>query len=531
MSLAAMACGAAWAQDANPVVHTALGDVRGRLMDDGHSEFRGMPYARPPVGALRWAPTQAAEPWTGVRDATSSGAACPQAPHPFSDTLRNSEDCLFLDVYVPPQVAASAAPRPVIVWIPGGGTVVGSARQYDASKLAKATGAVVVSINYRLGALGWLWTSGMTAQASGGNFALQDQQEALRWVQRNIASFHGDAGKVTLVGESIGANSASLHLVSPTAAGLFHRVVLASGVEPPGILTPAQAAAQGDVFAAKLGCAAGPAQLSCLRGKSPQELLAITPGYSDLARLGLFWRHFVDGKLIVGDVATALSSGKFNRVPIMVGTTQDEGRGFIPLGFDLDGTPMTETEYVEAIKQFLGPQIQSLLTNLMYPTAKYGSPALAASQVWTDVFACQGNEVAKRATGQVPVYAYEFADRNAPEFVHDPFVPSGAFHASDLLYWFQTPPGGAPLTLSPAQARLSDQMQRYWKNFAETGNPNEPEGSATALPAWPKFNKLKTPYLSLVPDASSTLDWGAFQRAHQCGVWSILFSLRSLGAV
>ena len=383
-------------------------------------------------------------------------------------------------------------------------------------------------MNYRLGALGWLWTSGMVGEAKGHNFALQDQQAAMRWVQRHIASFNGDARNVTLAGESIGATSVSLHLVSPTAAGLFQRVILASGIEPPGLLTSDKAAVRGDDFAARLNCPAGAGQMACLRAKSTDEILKISPNYADIGRIGIQWKNFIDGEMVTGDVFPALSKGQFNRVPIMVGSTRDEGRGFIPLAFDLDGTAMTDAEYVEAMKQSFGTQMQPLLTGLMYPSTKLGGPSLAASKVWTDVFACLSHETAYRSSAYVPTYAYEFADENAPEYVHDPFMASGAYHGSDLLYWFQSPVGGAPLVLNAAQKRLSDQMQRYWGRFAWSGNPNGLGSGAD--PVWPKFNKLTTPYLTMAPDAFSKQEWGAFQRAHQCSAWSILFSLRGLGA-
>lgn len=525
VALTVLAWGAAHAQS-NPVVRLSVGELAG-IFQDGVTQFRGIPYAEPPVGALRWAAPQPAKAWSGVRDATQFGAACPQAVEPFGDNVRNSEDCLSLNVYVPP--VASSSPRPVIVWIPGSGQVLGSSRQYDASHLAQASGAIVVTMNYRLGALGWLWTSGMAAEAKGSNFALQDQQEAMRWVKRHIAQFNGDANRITMAGESVGSISASLHLVSPTAAGLFHRAVLASGIAAPGLLSSAKYAEQGDAFALKVGCPAGANQMSCLRSKSPEALLQVSPTYADIGRNGLGWQNFIDGTVVTGDVFAALSKGNFNKVPLMVGSTKDEGRGFIPLSYDLDGTPMTQDEYVAATQRFIGNLLQPLLTGVMYPSSKLGSPAQAYSQLVTDGwFACQSNEVAHRASGHVPTYAYEFADRNAPEYVRDPFMASGAFHASDLLYWFQRAVGGAPLSLNPTQKRLSDQMIRYWARFAEAGHPN---GSGGSDPVWPKFNKLTTPYLTLVPDDISVQDWGAFQRVHQCTAWSLMYSMRSLGAV
>jgi para-nitrobenzyl esterase len=525
ISLTCCTMGMAQAQS-NPIAHLAVGDLSG-VTQNGVAQFRGIPYAEPPVGALRWVAPQPAKAWSGVRDASQFGAACPQQiPDPFGGSLPTSEDCLSLNVYMPTD--GSPGPHPVIVWIPGGGQVMGASSQYDASRLAQVANAVVVTMNYRLGALGWLWTSGMVAENKGHNFSIQDQQEAMRWVKRHVGAFNGDASRITMAGQSVGSISASLHLVSPTAAGLFHRAMLLSGINPPGLLTSAKAAEVGDAFAVKVGCPAGPEQMSCLRSKTPDALLAASSSYVDIGRDGLGWQNFIDGEMITSDVFTALSKGNFNKVPLMLGTTKDEGKGFIPVTFDMDGSAMTQDEYVSAATTFIGSGA-SLLTNLMYPSSKLGSPGQAWSQVVTDGwFACEVNEVARRASAQVPTYAYEFADRTAPKFLRDPYMTTDAFHAGDLLYWFQTPIAGAPLTLNPAQKRLSDQMMRYWKRFAESGQPNE---AGSADPVWLKYNGLSTPYLTLVPDAISTQQWGAFQRAHQCTAWSLLYSLRSLGGV
>lgn len=519
------ALGASQAQ-AGPVARVAQGELNG-ITQDGVDQFRGIPYAQAPVGALRWVEPQPAASWAGRRDASRFGPACPQAPAPFADVAGNSEDCLTLNVYVPQGVASK--PRPVLLWIHGSGAVLGSARQYDAHRLAQAMQAVVVTANFRLGALGYLWTSGLAAERKGSNFSLQDQQAAMRWVQDNIASFHGDPKKVTIAGESIGATSVSMHLVSPTAAGLFQRAIMASGVEPPGVPTEAKAIEQGDAFALKVGCPSGPGQLACLRAKPVADLVAASPTYADLGRDGVYWHPFVDQKVVTGDVLPQVAKGQFNWVPLMMGSTLDEGRGFTTLTFHLDGTPMTQDEYVSATAKFVAKAAQPLLTQVLYTSERLGSPALAYSQVVTDAFACANPELARRAAGQVPAFVFEFADRSVPAVVPDPFMETGAYHAADLAYWFQTPIGGQAMSLSPAQIRLSDQMMRYWKRFADTGNPSE--GEPVGEPAWPRYNTLSTPVLTLVPDAIRTQTWGAFQRAHKCATWSLLYSLRGLGAV
>lgn len=515
----------AWANGA-PAVSTAQGSIQGALID-GVLQYRGIPYAKPPVGPLRWVAPQPPDAWAGVRDGSKFGPACPQAPEVIADNGPHSEDCLLINVYVPP--GAESSSRPVFLWVHGSGTLLGSGSYFDASKLALATDAVVVTFNYRLGALGWLWTSGMMAENKGGNFALQDQQAAMRWVQRNIAAFQGDPKRVTLAGQSIGANSVSVHLASPTGAGLFHRALVASGVEPPGLTTPAKAAHAGDGFASKLGCAAGADQMACLRGRSVDEILRISPTYADIGRIGVPWQNFVDGTLITQDVFKAVSKKQFNQVPIMVGSTTEEGRGFIPFSFDLDGTAMSEAEYKTSVSGFVGASLQPLLTGFLYPSSKLGGPNLAASQVLTDVFACQSNELARRASEHGPVYMYEFADRQAPKIFVDPFMELGAFHASDLIYWFQTPTGGAPISLSEPQLRLSQQMQRYVKRFVHTGDPGSSLGAGDADVAWPRFNASRKPLLTLAPDATRVSEGGAFQKAHQCGTWSFFIALRLMG--
>lgn len=524
LGMFAAAAATAHAQS-NPTVRVGNGELMG-ITQGGVHQYRGIPYAQPPVGALRWVAPQPIAGWSGQRDATTFGAACPQTPAPFADTSGNSEDCLSLNVYVPTGVATG--PRPVLMWIHGSGTVLGSGRQYDASQLAQALQAVVVTMNYRLGALGWLWTSGMQSEGKGHNFALQDQQAAMRWVQQHIASFNGDPRRVTLSGESIGATSVSLHLVSPAAAGLFQRAIMVSGVEPPGLPTAAKAIEKGDAFAGRLNCPAGPSQMHCLRAKPVADILKVSPTYADIGKEGIYWRSFVDGQVVAGDVLPLLSDGKFNRVPVMVGATRDEGRGFTTLSFHLDGTAMTQDEYVEATGKWINPSAQPLLTGLLYRSASLGGPALAFSQVVTDTFACLNSELSRKSASHVPVYLYEFADRSVAEFVPDPFMDSGAYHGSDVPFLFRTPLGDTSLEfpMTQAQVVLSDQMRRYWKRFVETGNPNA--ASSSADPAWPKFSALSRPVMTWVPDGSHLQEWGAFQRAHQCSIWSLLYSLQPL---
>src|SRR5579871_262607 len=256
---------------ANPIVRIDDGLVRGASAA-GVDSFLGIPYAAPPTGDLRWRPPRPAAGWTGVRDATAFGPSCPQAPSPFAPPGPFSEDCLYLNVYAPASRGGFGG-RPVLVWIHGGGLVQDAARDYDGTKLA-ADGVVVVTINYRLGALGFLAHPALAARPGGsaGNYGLMDQQAALRWVQRNIARFGGDPDNVTIAGQSAGGLSVLAQMVSPGARGLFQRAIVQSGAFALNQQPLATAEAAGEKFATAVGC---PDQTAaCLRNVPVSELVA-----------------------------------------------------------------------------------------------------------------------------------------------------------------------------------------------------------------------------------------------------------------
>src|SRR5215467_13331979 len=250
-----------------PVTGTANGPVRG-LANGAVNEFRGIPYAAPPVGALRWQPPQPAASWSGVRDATQFAPHCAQSASPFGQAT-TSEDCLYLNVSTP---SRGHGPLPVMVWIHGGALVTGESNDYDPTQLV-ADGAIVVTINYRLGALGFLAHPALVgAGGSSGDYGLMDQQAALRWVQRNISRFNGDPSNVTIFGESAGGLSVLSQLVSPGAHGLFDRAIVESGAYALNTTSQANAETAGEAFATAVGCAAQTA--ACLRSVPVQTVLA-----------------------------------------------------------------------------------------------------------------------------------------------------------------------------------------------------------------------------------------------------------------
>src|SRR5258708_24365168 len=293
------------------------GRVLGAATSTGYV-FRGVPYAAAPTGDLRWPPPAPVTAWQGVRDPTQFGAGCPQQPSTFA-TPPFSEDCLFLNVYTTSLHSDDGNGRPVIVWIHGGGWTQGDGRGFDGTKLAQ-NGGGVVTINYRLGALGWLAHPALAAQPGGPtrNYGQMDQQAALRWVHRNIPQFGGDPSNVTIAGQSAGALSVIGHLISPGSTGLFQRAIVESGSFALNQLSLAQAEAFGESFANISGCADQSA--ACLRSLPVTTLLGNFPG---AAIPGVVARAAIPESF-----GTALPAGRFARVPVLNGITHDEQRVF-----------------------------------------------------------------------------------------------------------------------------------------------------------------------------------------------------------
>src|SRR5215467_10036155 len=290
-----------------PVTGTANGPVRG-LANGAVDEFLGIPYAAPPVGALRWQAPQPAASWSGVRDATQFAPHCPQAATPFG-RASTSEDCLYLNVFTP--IHKQAGSRfPVVVWIHGGALVTGESDDYDPTALA-AGGVTVVTINYRLGALGFLAHPALAdSNGQSGDYGLMDQQAALRWVQRNVASFGGDPHNVTIFGESAGGLSTLSQVASPQARGLFERAIVESGSYNLTQASLASAETAGEAFAVRAGCASQTA--ACLRSLPVSTILANqnAGGYTPN----------LNSEVLPVTLKTAFTAGTFNRVPIMNGT-------------------------------------------------------------------------------------------------------------------------------------------------------------------------------------------------------------------
>jgi para-nitrobenzyl esterase len=492
-----------------PVTTVGDGAVRGVPVSGGY-EFLGLPYAAPPTGSLRWRPPRPPADWRGVRDATQFAPSCPQPTkdNPFLPPGALSEDCLYLNVYTPS--LRHNADRPVVVWIHGGGFTEDGGRNYDGSKLA-ADGTVVVTISYRLGALGFLAHPALARGPGGpaGNYGLMDQIAALQWVRDNIARFGGNPNNVTIAGQSAGGVSVLALLVSHRSRGLFQRAIVQSGAfaltQRP--LTDAETA--GEAFATRAGCPDQSA--SCLRRLPVQSLVdnftaPVIPGV-------------IDGRVLTESIATALAAGRFARVPILNGVNDLEELIFSAgLGLAVSGGtfvpvpvhPVTPEGYTTDIAAVLGvSDAQAASIAALYPLSAYPLPDVAFAALVSDAnFACPALQVDRWTAARAPTFAYQFNDDKAPERFAP--LPPAATHSSELQYIFDQPNTPLPGTFTADQQALAASMRAAWASFAANGDP-----STSAL-AWPSFNGGGLA-MSLVPPEPQV--WAGFSDAHRCAFW------------
>jgi len=501
--------------DDRPIALTESGVVIG-LSVDGVNEFLGIPYAAPPVGTRRWRPPNPYGLFPGfLLQATQFGSECAQAGG-------GSENCLFLNVYTPQSELVDGVGRglPVMVWIHGGSLTGGSSDPYDPTRLVKQ-GVIVVTINYRLGYLGFFAQSAIDAEGHlNGNYGFMDQQFALKWVRRNISGFGGDPHQVTIFGESAGGQSVYAQLASPLAAGLFQGAIAESGsylefqdyfffvvTLTDGETTGSEGVPSGAAIADSVGCTSQKA--SCLRAVPASTMVAgeASPVYP-----------FVDGTLLTQPIGAAFATGEFNHVPVISGTNHDEYRLFVAEDYDLSGHPiLTSAEYDTAVNALWGGLEPDVLA--LYPFANYpfGGEALGASG--TDgIFSCPARNADQSLSKFVTTYAYEFNDENAPPpqsaFGGLLTFPLGAYHTSELQYLFKGVNffGIPAAPLSSKQMRLSNAMIRYWTQFAKTGNPN-----SSGEPVWSPYSALTDEFQSFVPP--KPVVESNFATGHQCSTF------------
>jgi para-nitrobenzyl esterase len=488
------------------VVGTADGTLRGTTAG-AMDEFLGIPYAAPPVGPLRWRPPQPAASWTGIREATAFAPHCPQPPSGFG-VASTSENCLYLNVFTPAGAKDAGRGLPVMVWIHGGSLLVGESNDYIPAGLVRR-GVIVVTINYRLGALGFLAQPALASHPGGpsGNYGLMDQQAALRWVQANIAGFGGNPRDVTLSGESSGGLSVLSQMVSPGARGLFSRAIVESGTYDPTQASLTAAETAGEAFAAKVGCASQTA--ACLRSLPVSTIV----DNEDFAG----YQPDIDGQVLTQSIGPALASGQFNRVPVINGTNHDEWRLFVAQA-QLDGAPpVTAANYQASIASTLGVSAAvAAVIAAQYPLSAYPSAPVALGAVGTDAtFACPALAVDESLSKYVPTYAYEFNDKNAPERYLQPVgFPYGAAHESEVQYLFSLLNTPFPGVLTGPQQHLAAAMKTYWTDLAKTGSPSSP-----GEPLWPRFDSTGQQVLSLIPPQPAVET--DFATEHHCAFWAL----------
>jgi para-nitrobenzyl esterase len=495
-----------------PVVSTEHGSVRGKDVS-GVRQFLGVRYGAPPTGQQRWRPTRAPARWNTTANATQFGPHCPQVASPFGTPSVN-EDCLFLNVYAPTQ--RSSTRRPVMVWIHGGALQLGQSEDYNPAKLV-ARGVVVVTINYRLGALGFLAHPALTAESgdgASGNYGLMDQQFALRWVSRNIANFGGDPDNVTIFGESAGGLSVHAHLASPRSANLFDAAIAQSGSIRLDLESQPQAEAHGTDIANRVGCESQ--TLACLRSVSVENLLANQLLPTEIG----FFPH-VDNKVLTQSFRTAFATGSFNRVPVIEGSTKDEWRLFVALTEFQTMHVLTAEEYPFAIQATLGvPAPVVPLIVAQYPLSNYDNPSEALGAVGTDaIFACNTLTAASLLSQHTPTWFYEFNDPQPPMYILPPAsFDYGAYHASEIPFVLDVRPSFPPAAFTPDQQALSADMIAYWSQFARNGNPNGFGGA----PFWIRFNATTDWVQSLLPPEPVRASGVGYAAAHKCDFWAAL---------
>lgn len=459
-----------------PVVRTDLGRVRGVTLGRG-AAWRGIPFAAPPTGELRWREARPAAPWSDVRDATRFGMDCVQPARDGRTTHAQGEDCLTLTVITPDRAARDL---PVLVSVHGGAFFVGSGRYIADKDLSPmvARGIILVSANYRLGRLGFFAHPALRAEAGRGtgNFWLSDQIAALRWVRRNIHAFGGDPARVTILGCSAGGSSVNSLMVAPQARGLFARASIHSGGGLFNATRPlARAESQGLALAARAGIVGEEAAaLRALRALDPQSILAADPGPPDFGAI-------VDGHFLPEPISSAFAAGRQAPVPMIAGSTSNEASIFGLMGFDatvLKDRFGIDMAAIRPVYERQGPlpdaeYLRRVQTDFIFTSAALGMSALAA----------------RRA----PAWAYHFSYVPQEERGRSP----GAPHCADMDYLF-----GLRDMADPADRHVAETLRNYWSSFIRTGDPHGP-----GLPRWPRSGPGILSPMLLANNAAPTQDF------------------------
>lgn len=472
-----------------PRVRLDQGALSGSHLGAAGAEFLGIPYAKPPVGRLRWATPQQPQPWPGIRDATYYRPACPQLPSPWlpemlgRKQMQTSEDCLYLNIFTPR--FSRHASLPVMVWIHGGGNIEGSQEWPPLGPTLAAHGVVVVTINYRLGVLGWLALPELSAESPdhiSGNYGLLDQMAALRWVKHHIRSFGGDPQRVTVFGASSGSLGICDLMASPLAQGLFQQAIMQSGECVDGLSpTLAEAEKSGAAFAASVIGKKSTPSLAKLRSMPADKLMSLGDKADNVD-----WNPTVDGRVLPEQPLLVFRKGQQIKVPVIVGSNLDEVSIFAsPLVGATPHRPKTVAEYRNWLQHEFGNNADAVFH--AYPASKDNQVPAAFRAMDTDYqFGFGTNLLAREvASSGQPAYQYIFTMTGRGKF-----ASLGAFHSLESMYlskhyW-------TDWVSSPHDEPLSNAIVDYWTHFAATGNPTSP-----GLPAWPAYRNTNPKALEL----------------------------------
>ncbi|HUN34095.1 MAG TPA: carboxylesterase family protein [Trebonia sp.] len=505
---------------AGTTVQVKDGPVCG-LTADGITSYLDIPYAAPPVGALRWQSPQPHAPWTTVLSATTAAPECPSPGFPPGSppAAGTSEDCLYLKIEAP----AGAKPGdnlPVMYEVHGGG-FLGTALTNDGDNLVRGGKVVYVFVNYRLGILGFLADQALGPHS--GDYGLQDQQAGLRWVQDNIASFGGNPGNVTVFGESAGGASTCDQVASPTARGLFQHAISVSGFYnyqdnivwskvdcKSAYFTEAQAQQAGAQFAAKVGCGHVASVAACLRNVPVAELVEAGGQFIEPTAGGTIG-PIVNGTTLTMSPAQAFATGHVNHVQLISDVGRDEFNGGVYA--NAPGLPVvvasTAAQYQQLVQEQFGrlaPAVERL-----YPLSQYQSPYTAYRTIMADsASVCPMLQASQELSRYIPVYVDIDADADNPAG-EDLQLPLGAQHSgTNGLVHFPT------AQLDPNQAALQTQLLDEWTHFAQTGNPSAPQ-----TPAWAPYSGRQHPVMLLQPaDTSIVTPAASIAAQHNCAFWN-----------
>jgi para-nitrobenzyl esterase len=513
------------AQSNDCFIQTQSGAVHGSLRG-GVCAYIGVPYAAAPTGDLRWRPPQPRAPWAPATYEANVLRQCPQLNQATGAT-QGQEDCLFLNVWAPAAVRSGRG-RSVLVWLHTGSFQAATANfaANDGVRFAETRDAIVVAPNYRLGPLGFLAHPALAAEnphyPASGNYGIADQRAALRWVRANIASFGGDPDNVTLAGTSAGAHSTSMHLVSPSSRGLFHRAILQSGNGTSRADTSLEAEDKGEAFAAAIGCTDPARVLSCLRTATFDRVLRALPvGQAQILEGGrVEWKPSVDGLEIPDQPRELYRRGLFARVPVVIGTQGDEGWAYVDRSFPAG---LDANQYDRVVRTEFGMDANDILR--LYPAAAFPTPKDALARLTGDVeYVCEARRIARVMHHDgAPVYLYSF------EYSLAEIALGRAVHGleSNLLFgnnFAVTPNLGitAPRALNAADLLLFEVMSALWRYFMERGDPNPPGAPVR----WPLYRPGDNYFV-----LSDRLGAAMSLRDQQCNFWEPFFFRSVIGAV